>query len=151
MGSCTFHPGMNSIRLQPLYTRLPPLSIRLRRHYTRLPKDLHPAAATLHPVAAASTGCITSGTLVSSFYPDVSHPEFWPSDVPHHPDVSHPTDISGWGKRAFQLPRSDIFGSTNSAHPKDFAAILHSAAVFSWSFPICATDIFRYLSLDILF
>ena len=91
------------IQLPPLYTLLPPLPPR----------------------------CITSGTLLSSFYPDVSHPEFWSGDVPHSPDVSHLTDIFRWEKRAFQLPRSDISGSVDSAHPEDFAAILHSAAVFS--------------------
>ena len=117
--TATFHPaalpftsGYAAITpgCQKIYIRLPPL-------YTRL--------SPLPP------GCITSGTLLSSFYPDVSHPEFWPGDVPHSPDASHPADISGWGKRAFQLPRSDISGSADNAHPEDFAAILHSAAVFS--------------------
>ena len=55
---------------------------------------------------------------------------------------------AGWERRAFQLPRLDISGSDDSAYPENFAAILHSVAVFSWSFPICATDILRYFALD---
>ena len=109
MGSCTFHPGRNSIRLTPPF---------------------HHVAATLHPTAAAipsgcrrfPPGCITSRNLLPPFHPDVSHPEFWPGDIPHSPDVSHPADISGWEKRVFQLPRSSISESTDSAHPKSFAA-----------------------------
>nr|CAN69601.1 hypothetical protein VITISV_007657 [Vitis vinifera] len=65
------------------------------------------------------------------FHPDIPHPEFCPGDVPPSPDVSHPTDISGWERRAFQLPWSDISGSADSANPESFADILHSAVVFS--------------------
>ncbi|RVW64913.1 hypothetical protein CK203_041899 [Vitis vinifera] len=43
-----------------------------------------------------------------------------------HPDISHPTFDAGWERRAFQLPRSDISGSSDSAYPESFAAILHS-------------------------
>ena len=31
-----------------------------------------------------------------------------------HPDISHPALDAGWERRAFQLPRSDISGSSNS-------------------------------------
>ena len=98
------------------YTRLPPLSTRL------LPP--------LHPVAPLFTsGCrhFTSGCR--RFYPDVLHPK-----ICYH----HSTRMycirnydAGWERKAFQLPRSDISGSTDSAHPEDFTAILHSVAVFS--------------------
>ena len=77
-----------------------------------------------------------------TFHLDISHPA--PS-----PDMSHPALDAGWERRAFQLPRSDISGSSDSAYPESFAAILHSAVVFSWSFPIFATDILRYFALDI--
>ena len=62
---------------------------------------------------------------------DISHPEFCPADVPSSPDISHPVPDAGWERRAFQLSQSDISGSSDSAYPKSFAAILHSAAVFS--------------------
>ena len=88
MGSSTFHPSRNSIRLPQYSTRM----YHIRKS----------AAATFHP--------------------DVSYPELWPSDVPPSPDVSHPTDISGWEKRAFQLLRIYISGSSNSAHPESFTA-----------------------------
>ena len=65
--------------------------------------SLHHAHADDHPCDVPSS-------------PDIPHPEFCPGDVPPSPSVSHPADISG---------------SADSAHPEDFAAILHSAAVFS--------------------
>ena len=77
-----------------------------------------------------------------TFHQDISHPA--PS-----PDISHPALDAGWERRAFQLPRSDISGSSDSAYPKSFAAILHSVAVFSWSFLIFSTDFLRYFALDI--
>ena len=109
-------------RMPPHYIRLPPHYIRLQPHYTRMPPHyiwLQPHYTRLLPHYTRT---------------DIPHLEFCPGDVPPSPSVSHPADISG---------------SADSAHPEDFAAILHSAAVFSWSFLICATDIFRYLSLDI--
>ncbi|RVW19133.1 hypothetical protein CK203_095143 [Vitis vinifera] len=48
-----------------------------------------------------------------------------------HPDISHPTLNAGWERRAFQLPRSDISESSDSAYPESFTTILHSVAVFS--------------------
>ena len=48
----------------------------------------------------------------------ISHPEFCPADVPHSPDISHPAPDAGWERRAFQLPRSDMSGSSDSAYPK---------------------------------
>ncbi|WKA01522.1 hypothetical protein VitviT2T_019802 [Vitis vinifera] len=48
-----------------------------------------------------------------------------------HPDISHPSLDAGWERRAFQLPRPDISGSSDSTYPESFAAILHSATVFS--------------------
>ena len=63
--------------------------------------------------------------------PDISHPEFCPTDVPPSPDISHSAPDAGGERRAFQLPQSDISGSSDSAYPKSFATILHSAAEFS--------------------
>ena len=115
-------------------------------------------------------------SALPTFHLDVSHPKFISADIPpgcitsgimlrrhstrmfhirnsspptFHPDFSHPAPDAGWERRAFQLPRSNISGSSDSAYPESFAAILHSAAVFSWSFQICATDILRYFALDI--
>ena len=39
-------------------------------------------------------------------------------DVPASPDTSHPAPDAGWERRAFQLPRSDMSGSFDSAYPK---------------------------------
>ena len=47
--------------------------------------------------------------------PDISHPA--PS-----PDITHPALDTGWERKAFQLPRSDISGSSDSAYPENFAA-----------------------------
>ena len=80
--------------------------------------SLHHAHAEDHPCDFPSS-------------PDISHPEFCPADVPSFLDISHPAPDAGWERRAFQLPWSDIFGSADSVHPESFAAILHSATVFS--------------------
>nr|CAN70729.1 hypothetical protein VITISV_010385 [Vitis vinifera] len=61
----------------------------------------------------------------------LTHADIPPCDVPPSPDISHPAPDAGWERRAFQLPRSDISGSSYSAYSESFAAILHSAAVFS--------------------
>ena len=91
-------------------------------------------------------GCITSGILLPpSFHPNVSHPEFCCRRHSIQMYYIRNSDAE-WERRAFQLSRSDISGSSDSAHPESFSAILHSAAVFSWSFPICPTDILRYFS-----
>ena len=73
------------------------------------------------------------------------------SPPPFHPDISHPALEVRWERRAFQLLRSDISGSSDSAYPESFADILHSNTVFSWSFPICAIDIFRYFASAAVF
>ena len=74
---------------------------------------------------------VSSGGGVPTLSPDISHPKFGSlCDVPPSPDISHPALDAGWERRAFQLPRSDISGSSDSAYPESFAAILHSAAVF---------------------
>ena len=73
-------------------------------------------------------GCITSGILLlpPPFHPDVSHPEIC---CRHHSiRMSYIRNSgAGWERRAFQLLQIYIFGSSNSAHPESFAAILHSA------------------------
>ena len=96
--------------------------------------SLHHAHADGHPCDVPSSSDIPHakfcpGDVPSS--PDIPHPEFYPDDVPPSPDVSHPALNAGWERRAFQLPRLDISGSSESAYSESFAAILHSAAVFS--------------------
>ena len=98
--------------------------------------------------AAIPPGCLTSGILLRRHSTRMSHIRNFALPT-FHPDISHPTLNAGWERRAFQLPRSDISESSDSAYPQSFAAILHSAAVFSWSFLICATNILRYFALDI--
>ena len=101
--------------------------------------------------------CRRSPLRRSSFHPGK---EFYPADFPPSPDISHsefcPLTFhirnsvrrhftssgyltAGWERRKFQLPRSDISRSSNSAYPESIrgrqfrlpGAILHSAAVFS--------------------
>ena len=100
-------------------TRLPP-------HYTRK------SVATLHPVAA-------------TFHPDVSHPEFWSGDVPPSPDVSHPTDISGWEKRTFQTSTIRHIRIHRQRLPGEFRSQFCTV-------PRCSPEASRYVrptSLDI--
>ena len=61
--------------------------------------------------------------------PNIPHPEFCLGDVPPSPDISHPASAAGWERRAFQLPRSNISGSSDRTCLESFAAILHSAVV----------------------
>ena len=136
LAAATLHPAAKSFPFgyAAIYIQLPPL-------YTRLPKAFHPAT----PPFTSSCRHFTFGWR--RFHPDVLHPEI----CCHHSTRMYCiwNYDAGWKRRAFQFPQSDISGSADSAHPEDFAAILHSAAVFSWSFPLCATNIFRYFSLDI--
>ena len=81
-----------------------------------------------------SPGCLTSGILLRWHFTRMYHIR---------------NSAAEWERRAFQLPRSHISGSSDSTYPENFAAILHSVAVFSWSFPIFATDILRYFALNI--
>ena len=84
--------------------------------------------------AAIPPGCITSRILLRR----------------HSTRMFHIRNFdAGWERRAFQLSRSHISRSSDSAYPESFADILHSVAVFSWSFQIFATDIWRYFALDI--
>ena len=148
----SFHPGRNSIQLPPLSTRM---------------YHIWNSAAAVIPSGCLTTGIQEPGWERRAFqllqiyisgssnsaHPDVSQPSFFLAEVLPYPNVSQPSfhsaNISGWKRRAFQLPRSDISGSDDSAYPESFAAILYSAAGFSWSFPIFATDILRYFALDI--
>ena len=111
--------------------------------------------------AAIPPGCLTSGTLLRRhstqmshirnsalppFHPDVSHPEFCSADIPpgcltsgtFHPDILHPVPNAGWERRAFQLPRSDISGSSDSAYSESFAAIFCTV-------PRCSPEASRYV------
>ncbi|WKA07176.1 hypothetical protein VitviT2T_025034 [Vitis vinifera] len=76
--------------------------------------------------AAIPPECLTSRILLRRHSTRMSHIRHTPS-----PDISHLAPDTGWERRAFQLPRSDISGSSDSAYPESFAAIFHSATVFS--------------------
>ena len=60
-----------------------------------------------------------------------AHADSPPCDVPPSLDISHPVPDAGWERKAFQLPRSDISRSSDSAYLESFTTILHSVAVFS--------------------
>ena len=110
----------------------------LRRHSTRMsyirkstPPTFHPDV--LHPEICSADippGCLTSGNLLCRHSTRMSHIRN-SSPPPFHPDISHPALEVRWERRAFQLLRSDISGSSDSAYPESFEAILHSAVVFS--------------------
>ncbi|WJZ94927.1 hypothetical protein VitviT2T_013738 [Vitis vinifera] len=70
-------------------------------------------------------GYLTSGILSADVppSPDISHPEFCLTDVPPSPDISHPPPNAEWERRAIQLPRSDMSGSS-------------SLRFFDWKFTI---------------
>nr|CAN81466.1 hypothetical protein VITISV_021276 [Vitis vinifera] len=55
--------------------------------------------------------------------------EFYPADVPPSPDISHPAPNAGWERRAFQLPRSDMSGSSNSAYLESFSLNIQCRSV----------------------
>ena len=71
----------------------------------RLP-PLHPVSAIVSGCRRFPLGCITSGNLLPP---------------PLHPDILHPAHDAGWEKRVFQLLRTYISGSSNSAYPESFA------------------------------
>ena len=91
-------------------------------------------------------------------------PPFHPDDIrnsaplPFHLDVSHPEFRSRMGEE--ELLRIYISGSSNSAHPESFTAILHSTdsvhlenfATIFCTMPRCSPEASRYVrptSLDI--
>ncbi|KAL6328809.1 hypothetical protein AAG906_003826 [Vitis piasezkii] len=69
-------------------------------------------------------GCLTSGILLRRHSTGIFH-------IRHLPDAE-------WERRAFQLPRSNIFGSADSAYPESFAAIF-------CTMPRCSPEASRYL------
>ncbi|RVW93887.1 Retrovirus-related Pol polyprotein from transposon RE1 [Vitis vinifera] len=69
---------------------------------------LHPAVAITSGCRHFPPGCITFRILLPP---------------PFHPDILHSAPNAGWERRAFQLPRSAISGSSDSAYPESFAAI----------------------------
>ena len=76
------------------------------RHYIRLPP--------LHPAVAITSGC-------RHFPPGCSHPKICCRR--HYIRMSYIRNSgAGWERRAFQLLRIYISGSSNSAHLESFAA-----------------------------
>ena len=105
--------------------RVPAWGIQMELLRIAMRAPCHQGEGYLHHAHADGPPCDVTSS------PNIPHPEFCPGDVPPSPDVSHPADISDWERRAFQLPWSDISGSTDSAHPESFISILYSVAVFS--------------------
>ena len=50
-------------------------------------------------------------------------------DVPPSPDTSHPAPDAGWERRTFQLPLSDMSGSSDSAYPESFSLSIQCCSV----------------------
>ena len=76
-----------------------------RGHYGILPKKCHVAPS---PLDKLTTPFVTRGIAHYTRTGDVS-----PS-----PGIIQPAPSTGWERRAIQLPRSDISGSSNSACPE---------------------------------
>ena len=83
----------------------------------------HPGEGSLHLAHTDGPPCDVPPS------PDISHPEFCLGDVPPSPDISHPVPDAGWERRAFQLPRSDMFGSSDSAYPESFSLSIQCRSV----------------------
>ena len=106
----------------------------LLQHSTRMSHIQYSAPSPFHPdishpefcSAAILPGCLTSGILLHRHSTRMSHIRHTPSS-----DISHPAPDAGWERRVFQLPRSDISKSSDSAYPESFATILHNATMFS--------------------
>ena len=43
------------------------------------------------------------------------------ADIPPSPDISHSAPNARWERRTFQLPRSDMSGSSDNAYPESFS------------------------------
>ena len=91
--------------------------------------------------------------------PDISHPEFCSANVPPSPDISHPEFCRPtfhllrifYIRRLTSDGRGGRFNFPNQTCPDPLIALtrrvflsVYNATVFSWSFPICATDILRF-------
>ena len=74
----------------------------------------HQGKGSLHLAHADSPPCDVPPS------PDILHSEFYPANVPPSLDISHPALDAGWERRTFQLPRTNMFGSSNSAYPESF-------------------------------
>ena len=100
-------------------------------HSTRMSHIRNSSSPTFHPDIshlALHAGwenipprCLTSEILFRRHSTRMSHIRN-SSPPTFHPDISHPALDAGWERRAFQLPQSDISGSSNSAYPENFAA-----------------------------
>ena len=70
-------------------------------------------------------------------------------DVPPSPDISHPTPDVGWERMTFQLPRSDMSGSSDSAYPESFSLSIQCCGVLLKLPDMCERHFeifcFRYL------
>ena len=126
--------SLSKSRIQGVWD--PAHSIRLPRHSIRLP----PLYTRMYHIRKSATVIIPSGCLTSRIQePDGRGGRFnFSGQTYQDPPIAFTRRISQ------QFCTVLIAFTQRISQP-----ILHSAAVFSWSFPICATDIFRYFSLDI--
>ena len=87
-----------------------------------------------------------------------THPEFCSTDIPpgcltfgiflcqHSIWIFHIRPLTPDGRGWHFNFSGQTYPDPLIAYPESFAAILHSVAVFSWSFQIFATDILRYFA-----
>ena len=67
----------------------------------------HQGKGSLHLAHADSPPCDVPPS------PDILHSEFYPANVPPSLDISHPALDAGWERRTFQLPGSNMSGSSD--------------------------------------
>ena len=123
------------------------------------PSDVPPSPDVSHPefcCANIPPGCLTSGILLLRHSTRMSHIQN-SSPPTFHPDILRPMLDAGWERRAFQLPRSNISGSSDSAYLESFAAnfaqcrgvLLKLPDIGDRHFEIFFFRYLRYFSLDI--
>ena len=85
------------VALSPLYMQTVPLKTRGIAHSTR--------RKILSGWRSILSGCLTAAILSA--------------DVSPSPDISHPTPAARWERRTIRLPRSGMFGYSDSAYPEN--------------------------------
>ena len=68
--------------------------------------------------------CLTSGILLRRHSTRMSHIWHTPS-----PNISHPAPDAGWERKTFQLLRSNISRSSDSAYPESFSLSIQCRGV----------------------
>ena len=102
-------------------------------HSTRM--EFCPADVPLSPDISHPEFCPTDANISQPEFcptdvplsPDISQPEFCPTYVPPSPDISYPAPATGWERRTIQLPRADMSRSSGNAYSDNLPEQLGSS------------------------